>query len=64
MQGVAVVAQGDPTVCGDVDDVHGLVDVDDKLTLGVHLDEHLFLIHHFHDLPDVGAVLGLQTRTT
>ena len=39
-----------PAIGGDVIDVNVLVDVDNKLSLGVNLHQHLFLVHRLHHL--------------
>ena len=57
---VGVVSQGDPAVGGDVVDVNVLVDVDDKLALGVNLHQNLLLVHRFHNFADVRPLLLLQ----
>ena len=57
VQGVAVIPQRHPAVGSDVIDVNILVDVDDKLSLGVNLHEHLLLVHGLHHLANVAALL-------
>lgn len=63
MQRIAVVSERNSAVCRDVCDVNVLVDVDDKLALGMNLDQHLLLVHHLDNLADVGALLGLGKKT-